>query len=42
MPYILFVKCFKMTVIGNFGVTAGYQTNIDQRKLKFRLSVVTC
>lgn len=36
MPYILFVRCFRMTVIGNFGVTAGDQNNGLERQTSTR------
>ena len=36
MPYVLFVKCFRMTVIGNFNVTAGDQNNGLKRQTSIR------
>jgi hypothetical protein len=32
MPYILLLRCFRMTVIGNFGVAAGDQNNGLERQ----------
>jgi hypothetical protein len=45
MPYILFVKCFRMTVIGNFGVRAGDQATAwsdKHRPEKIEVQVVSC